>query len=157
MTEFPLEKYPFNDLNPTERQIIKFVYRWNKQMLPNTGDIAKQLNLPQSTVSSTLKRMKGTDKKKGIFEWEPHHGVALSMAGKKIAEHIENHHHILEIFLHKSLELNEDQAHKESELLGISVSCDLTQIISNYYKISMDSLGEYCICPDDKEQECVFK
>ena len=157
MQDVPLEKFPINDLNPTERQIIKFVYRWVNQMLPNTKDIAKNLNLPHSTVSSTLKRMKGTEKKKYIFAWEPYHGVALTEEGKIIAEHIENHHHIMEIFLHKSLELDEIRSHKESELLGISVSCELTKTISDYYNITKDSLGKFCICPDDKEKECVFK
>ena len=157
MNDTPFEKYPITDLNPTEREIIKFVYRWKKNYLPNSRDIAENLRLPQSTVSSTLKRMKDSKKKKNIFEWEPHHGVELTEEGQIIAEHIENHHHIMEIFLHKALELDEHQAHKESESLGISVSCDLTKIISNYYKLTLESLGESCICPDDKEQECVFK
>ena len=50
--EFP--DFSITNLNPTERQIIKFVFRWNKSMLPNTSDIATELNLPPSTVSSTL-------------------------------------------------------------------------------------------------------
>ena len=124
MHENPNKKYPINDLNPTERQIIKFVYRWNKQMLPNTRDIANQLNLPQSTVSSTLKRMKESKDKHNIFEWEPHHGVALTSDGEGTAVHIENHHHILELFLHRSLDLDEHTAHQESELLGIAMSCN---------------------------------
>lgn len=157
MSTESLENFPINELNPTERQIIKFVYRWNKQMLPNTGDIAKQLNLPQSTVTSTLKRMKGTDKKKDIFTYEPHHGVSLTEYGKMVAVHIENHHHIMEIFLHKSLELDENQAHRESELLGLSVSCNLTNTISAYYNLSKDSLSKFCICPDHKQQECILK
>lgn len=151
-------EFDITDLNPTERHIIKFVYHWDKQMPPNTRDISEGLNLPQSTVSSTLKRMKDTKKdKKDIFQYEPHHGVALTDEGKQIAEHIEHHHHIMEIYLHESLGLDEINSHQESELLGISVSCNLTNIILKKYKLSKDSLGQFCICPDEKGTECVLK
>lgn len=156
MSDSLTETFPLNELNSTERQIIKFVYRWDKQMPPNTRDIADHLNFPQSTVSSTLQRMKKSDKK-DIFDWEPHHGIALTETGRNVAEHLENHHHIMEIFLHNSLELDEVRSHQESEILGLSVSCNLTKIISDYYNITKDSLGQSCICPDDKEKECVFK
>ena len=152
------EKFNINDLNPTERHIIKFVYHWNKQMPPNTRDISKGLYLPQSTVSSTLKRMKdGNKQKKDIFQYEPHHGVALTGFGKEIAEHIEHHHHIMEIYLHKSLDLDEISSHEESELLGLSVSCNLTNLILKKYKLSKESLGQFCICPDEVGNECVLK
>ena len=151
------DDFKITELNPTERQIIKFVYHWEKQMPPNTKDISKRLNFPQSTVSSTLKRMKETkQQKREIFQYEPHHGVALTEFGKKIAEHIEHHHHIMEIYLHKSLGLNEMVSHRESELLGISVSCNLTNIISEKYNITKDTLGQFCICPEDGN-ECVLK
>ncbi len=150
-----MKNFPINDLNPTERQIIKFVYRWKEPIPPNTRDIADQLNVPQSTVTSTLKRMKDSQNKNKIFAWEPHHGVALTEKGKGTAEHIENHHHILEFFLHKSLNLDGNIAHQESDLLGVSVSCNLTERIFEKYKISFDDIGKFCICPD--ETECVFK
>ena len=150
-------EFKLTDLNTTERHIIKFVYHWKKQMPPNTRDISKGLNLPQSTISSTLKRMKdGNKQKKDIFQYEPHHGVALTEEfGKEIAEHIEHHHHIMEIYLHKSLGLDEISSHQESELLGLSVSCNLTNIISEKYNINKEKLGQFCICPEEKE--CVLK
>lgn len=157
MHENPDRKYPINDLNPTERQIIKFVYRWNKQIPPNTRDIANQLNLPQSTVTSTLKRMKDSKGKNNIFDWEPHHGVALTSDGEGTAAHIENHHHILELFLHRSLDIDENMAHQESELLGIAMSCNLTEKIYEKYNLTIDDMAKSCICPDDDEEGCVFE
>ncbi|MFW9930042.1 MAG: hypothetical protein ACFFD1_11675 [Candidatus Thorarchaeota archaeon] len=160
------------DLNPTERLIIKFVSRWKRSILPNTRDIATELNLPQSTVSSSLKRMKETKandkltkksstKKKNsdmskLFEWEPHHGVALTAFGKKIAEHIEHHHHVMEIYLHKSLGLEKVQAHHESELLSLSLSCNLSNIIAEKFNLDIDSLSKLCICPEDHEKGCIL-
>lgn len=148
-----MKNFPITDLNPTERHIIKFVYRWKEPLPPNTRDIADQLKLPQSTVTSTLKRMKDSQTKNEIFAWEPHHGVALTDIGKKTAEHIEHHHHMLEFFLHESLDIDEKMAHQESELLGVSVSCNLTEQI--FKKFPINDMGKSCICPD--EEECVFK
>lgn len=144
-------------LNPTERQIIKFVYRWNGEDPPVTKIISEKLNIPHSTISSTLQRMQKDSKKSDLFDWKPHTPVALTQSGRNLAEHIEHHHHIMEIFLHKSLDLDENQSHQESELLGLSVSCNLAKTISAHFNLTKSTLGQFCICPDDKEQECVFK
>ena len=146
------------ELNSTERQIVKFVYHWDKEIPPNTNDIYKGLKIKQSTISSTLKRMKESKKlKKDIFNYKPHHDVTLTAYGKRIAEHLEHHHHIMEIYLHQSLGLDELVSHQESELLGLSVSCNLTNIISEKFNITKEKLGQYCICPEEKTSECVLK
>ena len=168
--EFP--DFSITNLNPTERQIIKFVFRWNKSMLPNTSDIATELNLPPSTVSSTLKRMKETgisnkgSKKSSprrrnsdiakLIEWEPHHGVVLTDFGKKVAEHIEHHHHVMELYLHESLGIDFEEAHQESELLGIVLSCKLKNIFMEKYNFNISTWDKKCICPDDAAKGCVL-
>ena len=63
----------------------------------------------------------------------------------------------MEIYLHKSLDLDEISSHEESELLGLSVSCNLTNLILKKYKLSKESLGQFCICPDEVGNECVLK
>ena len=168
--EFP--DFSITNLNPTERQIIKFVFRWNKSMLPNTSDIATELNLPPSTVSSTLKRMKETgisnkgSKKSSprrrnsdiakLIEWEPHHGVVLTDFGKKVAEHIEHHHLVMVLFFQESLGIDFEEAHQESELLGIVLSCKLKNIIMEKYNFNISTWDKKCICPDDAAKGCVL-
>ena len=168
--DFP--NFNIMELNPTERHIIKFVSRWDKAILPNTSDIAMELNLPLSTVSSTLKRMKDTasiknDSKKisprkrssdiaKFFAWEPHHGVVLTEFGKKVAEHIEHHHHVMELYLHSTLGIDNQLAHEESELLSISLSCKLKNIIMDKFNFDLDTWNKKCICPDDLEKGCIL-
>jgi Mn-dependent DtxR family transcriptional regulator len=159
---------PLSVFNSTELQIIRFVFRWIKPIPPNTSDIANGLRFPASTVVSTLSRMKNASQRPKnseldqrnlastarirpreismIFDWEPHRAVQLTEFGLKVAEHLEQHHHVLEYFLHQTLPLSKEQAHNESDILGTAMTCTLTMIISEKFRI--DSWKEACICPE---------
>ena len=147
--------FDLNQLNKNEMQIIKFVLKWNKPIAPNASDVSKGLDLPASTVLSTLKRMKQADEKNKrrakeialIFDWAPRHSITLTKFGQDIAKHIDLHHHIFELFLAEQLSIPKQEAHKESELMEINISCKLTDRIIN--KLNLIQWEKLCICPEE--------
>jgi DtxR family Mn-dependent transcriptional regulator len=145
-------------LSTTEKILILAINRWNKDFAPNASDLAKEVNIPASTVTTSLKRMKDTvENSKGkrkkssmlslIFDWEPHHSITLTSFGKNVAEHIEKHHHILELFLFEDLKLSKTDAHNESEILGTMISCNITKAMNK--KLKKEFTRNTCICPEE--------
>lgn len=132
-------------LNPTERKLLIFLYRWNDTLPPNAGDVKQALSLPASTVSSTLRRLKEKTVEEPLIYWEPRHSIQLTEHGQRTALHLDRHHHVLEFFLHHSLGMKVDEAHEEAEMLGLGTSCRLVQLIIDKHNI--DEWQNYCVCP----------
>src|SRR4051794_960555 len=54
--------------------------------------------------------------------YQKHHGVRLSLAGKRRAWEIVRHHRLLELFLHDVLKYSWDEVHEEAERLEHFIS-----------------------------------
>jgi DtxR family Mn-dependent transcriptional regulator len=57
-----------------------------------------------------------------LVEYERHHGVRLSAAGRRRALEIVRHHRLIETFLHRMLDYNVDELHDEAERLEHFIS-----------------------------------
>ena len=92
--------------------------------------------------------------KRKIFQWFPRHSIKITEFGKSLAIHIDQHHHIFELFLHNFLELSKEEAHEESSEIGSSISCKVTQAITK--KLGIKSWIKDCICPETSHV-CSYK
>lgn len=151
LTMRPNYQEVLQQLTSTERAIISYVHSWNKEYPPNASDVKKGLNMPQSTVSTALKRMVASPYAKNkIFDWSPRHSITITVFGTKIAQHISQHHHIFELFLHKELHLTKEEAHLESENIGNNISCKITSALVK--KMEKMPWSKNCVCPENYHQ-----
>ena len=96
---------------------------------------------------TALKRITSSDHvKSNILQWEPRHSIIITDLGKRVAEHIEQHHHVFELLLHDFLGLTKEEAHHESSEIGSSISCMVTKAIIK--KLKIESWEKKCICPE---------
>ncbi|MHA1372323.1 MAG: metal-dependent transcriptional regulator [Promethearchaeota archaeon] len=112
----------------------------NKQEGIRPGELKKDLGAKHSTINSVIRRMEG----KGLLKWQPYGRVNLTPKGVEILNHIEMHHHLIEIFLVDCLNLTPDDARLESLRLAPNFSCELIKRICEKY-------GQPRRCPSNKE------
>jgi len=94
-----------------------------------TRDIADQLDLPQSTVATAVKRISERD-------WVTHSKgmpVKTTEQGREVAKEKLRHHRLLEVMLAESLGITPDEAHNESVKLMLLTSCELIMSIEERY------------------------
>src|SRR6202023_122224 len=87
-----------NDLAPlskSDREALKAIYRLAKDGGAHTGILAERLGLAPGTVTATVKRLAG----RGLVDYEPYHGVELTIAGRRLAIAAIRRHRIVERFL----------------------------------------------------------
>ena len=75
--------------------------------------------------------------------------VELTELGQSNAEHITNHHFILERFLKDSLEVSNEFAHQEALKLSNVISCELIDKICEKYNYKTDDLN-FSFCEQRK-------
>ena len=96
-----------------------FLLEWGRPI--GVGDINKYLKFPHSTLNSLIKRLT----KKSILKWEAHQFVELESEGKIVAEHLMQHHVILDHFFISILKIDPKNAHEESLRVASMISCDI--------------------------------
>ena len=82
------------------------------------ADIADRLRLSQATVSRMLKRMET----QSLVSHTPYYGVRLTEKGRVVALKVVRRHRLLELFLWKVLNYDEDSVHDEAERLEHHIS-----------------------------------
>jgi DtxR family Mn-dependent transcriptional regulator len=85
---------------------------------PSTTDLAAQLAVTPSTVSSTLKKLE----RDGFIAYEPYGAIELRPAGHDLAVEIIRRHRIVETYLHRELGMSWDEVHVEADSLEHAVS-----------------------------------
>lgn len=103
--------------------VLEFLFFWDRPI--NSGTLRKELNLKHSTLNSVIERLV----KRGFVEWKKYSLISLTEDGKKEAGHISNHHFIVEKFLTDTLDLKEEDAHKEALKISPHVSCKIIEAI----------------------------
>jgi Mn-dependent DtxR family transcriptional regulator len=83
------------------------------------GDIKKYLKFPHSTLNSLIKRLS----KKEMLRWEAHQFVELQSEGRVVAEHLMQHHVILDHFFISALKIDPRDAHEEALRVASLISC----------------------------------
>jgi DtxR family Mn-dependent transcriptional regulator len=99
----------------TEENYLKTIYKIaesNSSKATTTG-IAALLDIPPSSVTDMVKKLSA----KGLIDYEKHHGVNLTDAGKKVAMHIIRKHRLWEVFLVEKLDFKWDEIHQIAEQL----------------------------------------
>ncbi len=91
-----------------------------------TSALAEMLGVSPGTVTAMLKRMA----EGGLVEYEPYHGVRLTVAGERVALEVIRHHRLLESYLADALGMPWDRVHDEAEVLEHYISEDLERLIA---------------------------
>ncbi|MFX1277552.1 MAG: metal-dependent transcriptional regulator [Promethearchaeota archaeon] len=93
------------------------------------GSIAKNLEVPHSTVGSCIKRLE----KKDLVIYERYKPVKLSSKGRELAIELTRHARLLELLLINEFNMNPTNAHSESEKFNLLISCELINKICQKY------------------------
>ncbi|MEX1325663.1 MAG: metal-dependent transcriptional regulator [Desulfobacterales bacterium] len=110
---------------------LKAIYELEEaEGLAKTTLLAEKLGIQAGTVSEMIKRLsKGSPR---LITYKHHHGVRLTLKGKKTALGVIRRHRLLETFLHQTLGLSWDEVHKEAEVLEHHLSERVTDSIDRH-------------------------
>lgn len=97
--------------------VVKLLHRSDLPL--KVGGIAKKLNLPHSTLGSCIVRLQSGD----LVKYKAYKEVILTEKGRELARELIRHAQLIELFLHKSLGLSIEEAHKESEKINFLFTC----------------------------------
>lgn len=86
----------------------------------STNALAERLGVRTPSVTGMLQRL--ALQRPALIQYEKHHGVRLTMAGKRRAWELVRHHRLLELFLHDVLKYSWDEVHEEAERLEHFIS-----------------------------------
>jgi DtxR family Mn-dependent transcriptional regulator len=107
--------------------VLKYLYREKKAL--KVGKIAKNLNLPHSTMGSCVSRLKD----QGYVLYKAYGYASLTDKGKNLAKELIRHTQLMELLLVNSLGLSIEKAHEESEKINFLFSCDTINLICEKY------------------------
>lgn len=85
-----------------------------------TTNLAEYLEVTPASITGMIQKLASTHPP--LVEYKKHHGVALTVDGKKIALETIRHHRLLEMFLHQILDYPWDQVHDEADRLEHVIS-----------------------------------
>ena len=92
----------------------------------STTAIAERLGVSAASASAMVKRLDGL----GLVRHEPYRGVRLTPKGVRVAQHLQRHHRLLELYLAEELGMSWDRVHKEAEVLEHVLSEELEALIA---------------------------
>lgn len=93
-----------------------------------TSLLSERLGVTPGSVTDMLKRL--AEQKPRLVSYQPHHGVVLTVRGRKKALTVIRRHRLLETFLHEVLGYAWDEVHAEAERLEHCLSDRLTEAIA---------------------------
>ena len=118
-------------------KILKHLYRTEKEL--TVRSIANTINIPHTTTGSSIKRLEGD----GFLTYERRGNVYLTEKGIDMAKELVRHSQLIELLLHKSLDLPIEKAHEESEKVNFLFSCEtINKICEKYSHPSECPCGE---------------
>jgi DtxR family transcriptional regulator, Mn-dependent transcriptional regulator len=82
--------------------------------------LAERLGVRAASVTGMLQKL--ATQRPPLVQYEKHHGVRLTNAGKRRAWELVRHHRLLELFLHDVLKYSWDEVHEEAERLEHFIS-----------------------------------
>ncbi len=133
---------PTIDLSPgpsaAAEDYVKAIYSLTRRTPggASTTDLAERLGVASGSVSTMLRRLDEA----GLVDHAPYKGVRLTAEGERLALGVLRRHRILELFLHRSLEIPWEDVHRYSEQLEHAASDELIEIIAA-------KLGDPCFDP----------
>ncbi|MHA2430558.1 MAG: metal-dependent transcriptional regulator [Promethearchaeota archaeon] len=127
--------------------VLKLLHRSDLPL--KVGSIAKNLNLPHSTLGSCIVRLQNGD----LVKYKAYKEVILTEKGRELARELIRHAQLIELFLHKSLGLSIEEAHEESEKINFLFTCETVNRICEKFnhpttcpcgKTILESRNCYC-------------
>lgn len=98
----------------SEENYIKAIFHLQKQgTAVSTNALAASIQTKPASVTDMLKKLKT----KALLDYEPYHGVRLTVSGKKVALEIIRRHRLWEYFLVNTIGFEWDEVHEIAEEL----------------------------------------
>jgi DtxR family Mn-dependent transcriptional regulator len=116
-----------NKMNDIDYKVIKYLYKINKKV--KVGELASEFSIPHSTMGSCIKRLRS----KKLLDYDPYGVIQLTDSGKELASELIRHAQLVEVFLHRELNLSAAEANRESEVLHLQLSCETINRICQKY------------------------
>ena len=91
-----------------------------------TTALAERLSVTPASVSGMVRKLAGLD----LVTHVPYRGVRLTKRGARVALEVLRHHRLLELYLHRTLDVPWDQVHREAEVLEHVLSEELEELIA---------------------------
>lgn len=106
-------------------QVIKHLMEKPKKV----SEIAKQLEIPHSTIGSCIKRLE----EKEIVSYNRYKNVKLTKKGRELGNELMRHSQLFELLLVKELDLTPKEARIEADKFNLLLSCKTIDKICSKY------------------------
>lgn len=128
------QKHYESDGAPTPRALtaahedyLKAIYVLQSQgVRVNNSALANHLGVSPASTTNMVKRLAELE----MVDYEPYQEINLTEAGERVALEVLRHHRLLELYLHKELNLPWDQVHADAERLEHVISETLEDAIA---------------------------
>lgn len=111
-----------------------------------TTDVAKRLQNTPASVTEVFQNMS----RSGLVHYEPYKGVSLTEKGTKSALRIKRKHRLLEVFLSKILNIDQDKVHGEACRMEHCISDEVSDAICRMLNAPARCPGGKLIYPCEK-------
>ena len=109
-------------LTDSIQDYLKEIYKLAGQDPPaSVSALARRLSVSPASASAMVKKLAAL----GLADHQPYGGVALTVAGERVALEIIRHHRLLELYLAKTLGVHVDDVHDEADRLEHVISEEL--------------------------------
>lgn len=115
-------------LTASHEDYLKAIYSLRTQGLKvNNSALAHHMEVSPASTTNMVKRLADLE----LVAYEPYQEIILTEAGERVALEVLRHHRLLELYLHKKLNLSWDQVHAEAERLEHHISEALEDAIAS--------------------------
>ena len=109
-------------LTDSIQDYLKEIYKLAGEDPPaSVSALARRLSVSPASASAMVKKLAAL----GLADHQPYGGVALTVAGERVALEIIRHHRLLELYLAKTLGVHVDDVHDEADRLEHVISEEL--------------------------------
>lgn len=116
-------------ISHTVEDYLKAIYELQEDAgKVSTNALAEKLGVSPASVTGMVKKL--AEDHPRLVDYEKHHGVTLTPAGRKIALEIIRHHRLIELYLQQALGYSWDQVDAEAEKLEHVISEDFEDRIA---------------------------
>ena len=116
-------------ITPTREDYIRAVYLLQEQGIHvRIIDITHYLHLARSTVSERIHDLEHTR----LIKTDRSQGIIFTTQGKKLAERLTYKHRLIEVFLHKILNVDPEKVHAEANQLEHGFSEEVIQHLAKF-------------------------
>lgn len=116
-----------NPLSSNHEDYLKAIY-----LLEASGDqvtnssLSEYIGFTPASATNMVKKLAQMD----LVDYRPYQGVALTATGRRVALEILRHHRLLELYLHKKLDIPWERVHEEADRLEHVISESLEDAIA---------------------------